>query len=364
MKPFVPDKLPLDSIDWIAHISNIGKANASLARYDGLLHSIVNPNLLLSPLTTQEAVLSSKIEGTLATLDEVFEYEASPSQGFSSTRINDILEIHNYTQAIDYAVIKLKAYPLTLNVIREIHAILLDSVRGNNKAPGEFRRIQNYIGVHGASIENAAYIPPSPEIMITALDKWEKYIHFAEKDPIVQLAIVKAQFEIIHPFLDGNGRIGRILIPLFLYHKGVLSRPMFYLSSYLESNRDEYYRRLKAISDKGDWNGWIKFFLEAVHQQAEINTKKVKLMLDLYEKMKTELPKLIRSQYTMQAIDTLFKNPYVTGTGFIKNSGILRDSAHRILNTLVENGVLTEIRKPTGRKSVMFIFNELLEIVR
>ncbi len=364
MKPYIPDSLPLDSIDWISHVSNIGKANASLARYDGLLHSIVNPNLLLSPLTTQEAVLSSMIEGTLATLDEVLEYDASPDPAISITQKNDIQEIHNYTKAIGYAVNRLDTHPLTLNVIKEIHAILLDSVRGNNKAPGEFRRIQNYIGVQGAKLENATYVPPSPDIMTNSLDNWEKYIHSDEKDTLVQMAVVKAQFEIIHPFLDGNGRIGRILIPLFLYNKGLLSKPMFYLSSYFESNREEYYRRLKGISEKGQWDEWIEFFLIAVHNQAESNSIKVKAILNLYEKMKIELPKIANSSYSTQAIDALFKNPYITSSQFQKIANTPKYTTHKILNVLHKYEFLKEIRKSTGRKPGIYVFSELLDIIK
>jgi len=250
MKPYKTIKLPLTSVNWAEHVSLIGQANAELARFDGLLSGIVNPVVLLSPLTTQEAVLSSRIEGTQATLEEVLEYEADSRGKIESSKNADIQEIINYRRAMGYAVEELKNRPLCLNLILELHRILLNSVRGRNKAPGEFRRIQNYIGPPGCSIKNATFVPPSVDLLPSSLDNWEKFLHYDEKDRLVPLAIAKAQFELIHPFLDGNGRIGRMLVPVFLYEKGLLSNPMFYLSAYLEEHRDIYYEKLRAIHKK------------------------------------------------------------------------------------------------------------------
>lgn len=364
MKPYIPDKLPLENIDWTRHVPAIGKAHAAIGRYDGMLQSIVNPDLLLSPLTTQEAVLSSKIEESQATLEDVLEYDADPTEIFEDRKYADIMEVVNYRKAIAYATQKLETHPLSLNFIREIHAILLDSVRGRNKNPGEFRRVQNYIGAPGASIEQATFIPPSPDLVMPSLDNWEKYIHFDEKDVLVQLAIVKAQFEIIHPFLDGNGRIGRLLIPLFLYAKKTLSSPMFYLSAYLESNRDVYYQKLRAVSEAKDWDGWISFFLDAVIEQAEVNISKAKSIHALYEKMKKQIPELTSSKFAINATDALFSAPSLTTASFIEKSGIQKASAIRIIDKLQENGILTEIRKSSGRRAAMYLFEELFEIVK
>jgi len=218
MKPFIPDKLPLESINWESHVPLIGQANAALDRYDGMLQGIPNPGVFLSPLTTQEAVLSSKIEGTLvSSMEEVLEFEASPREPVEPSKKTDIQEIINYRTAMWKAMESIEERPLCLNLVKDLHGILLDSVRGRDKALGEFRRTQNYIAPPGSPIEQATYVPPSPELLPAVLDNWEKYMHFAEKDVLVHLAIVKAQFEIIHPFLDGNGRLGRMLIPLFLF---------------------------------------------------------------------------------------------------------------------------------------------------
>ena len=212
------------------------------------LQGIINPQVLLSPLTTNEAVLSSRIEGTQASLVEVLEFEASPKVDIQTEKQKDIQEIINYRQAIGMAVEWLEEKPVTLNMIKEIHSILLDSVRGKDKGRGRFRTVQNWIGRPGTPMECAEYVPPEPMRLMEFLSNLEKYIHYEGKDPLVQLAIVHAQFEIIHPFVDGNGRVGRILAPLFLYEKRVLSSPMFYISQYLETNRNLYYDCLKAIS--------------------------------------------------------------------------------------------------------------------
>jgi Fic family protein len=216
MKPYYPVELPLDKIDWAAHVNIIGKANAAIARYDGILSGIVNSEILLSPLTTQEAVLSSRIEGTQASLEEVLQYEADSKENIEPSKKADIHEIINYRKAMALAMGRFKERPLCLNLLRELHAVLLNSVRGRNRAPGEFRRVQNYIGPSDCTVDNATFVPPSVDMLRPALGNWEKYCHSEERDRLVQIAIIKAQFELIHPFLDGNGRLGRMLVSQFL----------------------------------------------------------------------------------------------------------------------------------------------------
>jgi len=362
MKPYEPERLPLDQVDWAAHVSLIGQANAALARYDGMLQSIVNPAVLLSPLTTQEAVLSSRIEGTQASMEEVLEYEADPGVLVESGKQFDIQEILNYRRAMSVAVKSLKQRPLCLNLIKELHAVLLDSARGRNRAPGEFRRIQNFIGPPGCTMETATFVPPSADRVGPGMDNLEKYLHAEEKDRLVQLAMAKAQFELIHPFLDGNGRIGRILIPVFLFEKGLLSSPMFYLSSYLEEHRDEYYERLRAISRHNDWNGWIRFFLTAVRDQAGINAEKTRSILALYDRMKGKIQQAIRSQFILQALDALFDRPVFQSGDFTKRSKIPKDSAYHILTILKKERIIRELRPGKGRRAAVFTFQQLLDI--
>lgn len=257
MQPYIPDPLPLTELDYRLLLPLVGQANAALARYDGLLQGIPNPAVMLSPLTTQEAVLSSKIEGTQATVDEVLEQEAGLIK--EGEKYKDIQEISNYRQALYSAREYLQDYSIRLPFVRELHRILLSSVRGQDKTPGEFRKDQNWIGRYGCTMEQASFVPPNPFQLPDFLQAWEQYLDSDDVDFLLQTAVMHAQFELLHPFKDGNGRIGRILIPLFLYQKKALSQPMFYLSEYLESHRDEYYARLKAISAEGDWNGWIAF---------------------------------------------------------------------------------------------------------
>jgi Fic family protein len=364
VKPYRPQRLPLDGvIDWAAHVRAIGQANAALARYDGLLQSVVNPAaVLLSPLTIQEAVLSSRIEGTRASIVEVLEYEAEGQTAVTSAHEADIQEIINYRRAMQQAVAIMRQRPISLNLIKQLHATLLDSVRGRDKSPGLFRRTQNYIVPAGQPIERATFVPPTWDEVEPAMFNWESYLHADERDRLVQLAVAKAQFELIHPFLDGNGRIGRLLIPLFLFEKGLLSEPVFYLSAYLEAHRDTYYERLHAVSQQGDWNGWIAFCLTAVIEQARDNADKTRAILTLYDRMKQAVPTITRSQYAIQAIDALFDRPIFQSGDFITRSGIPRDSALRILRALRQHNLLADLRPPQGRRGAVMIFAELIRI--
>ncbi len=360
-KPYVPQALPLSSLDWVRFVPLIGQANAEIARYDGILQGIINPGVLLSPLTTKEAVLSSKIEGTQASLEEVLQYEASPD--VKTKKYDDIQEIINYREAMRFAVGWLKEKPITLNLIKQMHGILLNSVRGKDLGRGNFRTGQNYIGKPGAPIEQAKYIPPAPLNLMEYLSNFEKYVHFDEKDRLAQLAIVHAQFEIIHPFLDGNGRLGRILIPLFLHEKKMLHSPMFYISEYLESNREEYYARLRAITEENKWDDWIEFFLRAIVEQAKANSIKAKSILALYEKKKTRITEVTRSQYSIKILDTIFARPIFNTTDFIKYSRIPKASAMRLLKILRKEGILSTLTEGSGRRAEVMMFNKLLDIV-
>jgi len=361
MKPFIPHELPLKKLKWDRFQRILGPANRAVARYDGLLQSIPNPAFLLSPLTTQEAVLSSKIEGTQATLEEVLKYQANPLKEVK--HYNDIREIINYRKAMAHTIEELNDRPLNLNLIKSMHSILLDSVRGQNKSRGKFRTIQNWIGTPGSPVEKARYIPPTPLKLQDYLDAFEKYIHEEDDDALVQAAILHAQFEILHPFVDGNGRIGRILIPLYLYSKNILHQPMFYISAFLEEHREEYYDRLKAISDVDDWESWIKFFLTAVNTQARRNTEKAQNILHLYQSMKQQIVESTHSQYALQALDSLFNLGIFTTTDFQKNSGIPKPTTARMISTLRDEKIIDTIEEASGRKPAIYIFRSLIDII-
>lgn len=364
MKPYQPNNLPLQDLDYRLLFGLVGDANAELAGYDGLLQGIPNPAVMLSPLTTREAVLSSKIEGTQATVDEVLEQEAGLIK--EGEKYKDIQEISNYRSALFQANEHLQSYPIKLSFVRELHRILLNSVRGQDKTPGEFRRDQNWIGKAGCSIDEASFVPPSPLQLNDYLQAWETYLDFDDIDFLLQTAVVHAQFELLHPFKDGNGRIGRILIPLFLFQKKALSQPMFYLSEYLEANRDEYYQRLNAISSENDWNGWIAFFLKAITIQARQNSDRVKAIMQLYDKMKTEIHEIAHSQYSVYLLDGLFSRPIFKTTDLVKQfsqeHGIHKATTLGLLRKLKEEGVLLEIQAGSGSRAAILCFAELVNL--
>lgn len=358
VKPFVPHSLPLDCLDVSRLIRLVGPANAAIARYDGLLQSVVNPSVMLSPLTNREAVLSSRIEGTQATLDEVLEYEAGVE--FDEEKTKDIQEIVNYRKTLAVASEVLAGRSISLSLIRQMHSFLMDSVRGADKSPGMFRTKQNWIGSSDSTLETAKFVPPDPLQLPNYLEAFEAYLGSDDVDTLIQCAVVHAQFEILHPFEDGNGRIGRLLIPLFLYQKRALANPMFYLSEYLEEHRDIYYQRLRDIGQEGAWTKWVEFFLTAVTDQALANTERVKQILNLYETMKNRIAELTRSQYSLKILDAIFDRPIFQSNDFIARSGIPKNSALPFLRTLREEGILVKLREASGRRSAVYAFSELL----
>ena len=352
---------PDERLDWSSLVSLIGPATAALTRFDSLLSTIPNPDLLLRSLTTQEAVLSSRIEGTQANLSDVLEFEAS-EEAASSDRRNDIHEIINLRQAMRHAEELMEKLPLCHRVIREAHRILLSGVRGQDQLPGEFRKKQNWIGQPGNTMENVKFIPISPEKLTDAMNTWEKYIHEDARDRLVQLAVLHAEFEALHPFGDGNGRLGRMLVPLFLWMHGLIRRPTFYINAYLEARRSDYCERLLSVSRDDDWTGWCSFFLKAVREQAEENERKARGILDLYETMKPKIVELTRSRYAIQALDWIFHYPIFTSSQFASNIGISRPTALRILDRLNQGGILRTIREGSGRQPAMFVFPDVLNV--
>lgn len=355
---YTPKNLPVQNIKWESFVHLIGKANVEIGRFDALLQNIPNPSVLLNPLITNEAVLSSRIEGTQATLKEVLEFEANPQK--ETRKYEDIQEVINYRKALKSAIDEMEKFSLSNRVIKKAHEILLQGVRGENKDRGNFRRQQVFIGKPGANIEQATYIPPSAEKIADLMSNLEKYIHSEEKDLLVQLAIIHVQFEMIHPFMDGNGRVGRMIIPLFLYFKKAISSPSFYLSEYLESHRDKYYEALLDISKNDNWDGWIAFFLQAVVEQSKENIAKAKKIMNLYEQKKQRITELTKSQFSIKILDALFMMPIFKSGDFIKISKIPQASAMRYIRILEKNGVISSDGKERYKT---YFFNKLLEIV-
>ncbi len=356
-------KFPPKNIDWARLIPLIGPANAALARYDGKLSATPNASVLLSPLTTQEAVLSSKIEGTQATMGEVLEYEAEGDiKKVSSERQADINEVLNYRKAMWDAVELLTELPLCQRVIKAAHNSLLEGVRGQGKQPGEYRAVPNWIGPPGCSIDEARFVPISADKVQTAMSLWEKYIHENALDKLVQLAILHAEFEALHPFLDGNGRLGRMCVPLFMFNKKMIHMPTFYISAYFEANRDEYYDKLLAVSRDDDWTGWCKFFLRAVDIQATENLDRANMILALYEEKKEQVVEVTRSQHAIHALDYIFSHPIFKASDFTGVGIIPKPTAIRILTILRENGIIETLRPSRGRRPAFYIFPELINI--
>lgn len=362
MQPHIPRPFPPLNLDLSPVLAKVGRANASLARYDGLLESLVNPQVLLSPLLMKEAELSSRIEGTIATANEVFQREAG--EKFEPQKTADIQEILNYRQTLRMAEGVIHEQPFSLHLIRQMHEVLMSGVRGEDKNSGKFRGTQNWIGPRGCSMEEATYVPPPPVVLGELLDEFIQYVNLKRDDidPIVQAAIVHAQFELIHPFDDGNGRIGRILIPLFLTRQQCLVSPSFYLSRYLETHREEYNRRLELISTKSDWIGWIYFFLEALIAQANNNLVLIRQVNRLYEDMKTEISLLLHTDQSIHVVDLLFNTPVFQAPAMHSQLNIQRQRAANYIRILKEAKIIREIRPAKGRRAAMLSFDALWDI--
>lgn len=350
-------------IDYSHFIRDMGEANRVLGNLTGLIENITNPSLLTTPLLTKEAVASSKIEGTKATIEDVFKYEAAGKASENDSKEKDIREIINYRVAIQTAVEILKKKPIGENFIKQLHSILLNSVRGENKDRGHFRKVPVYIGKPGATIENAIYIPPACNKLSSLVSNWEKYINSDnEPDILVQIAIAHYQFEAIHPFLDGNGRIGRLLIPIILYQKNILTYPLLYVSEYFENNREEYYTFLRGVDKNSDWEAWIKYFLTSIKNQAHDTQNKVKSMLDLYKSVKQQLAGF-NSQYAINLLDIIFESPIVSFQSIKKRLNTNSyQTIYNLINKFQSEKILKEI---TGAKrNKIYVFEDLMSKIR
>ena len=338
----------------------VGPAWAAVARYDGLLGAVPNPDVLLAPLTTREAVVSSRIEGTVATMSDVLGFEAGQVPE-SPARRDDIYEVLSYRHALRHAESLLTGLPLSLRVVRAAHEVLLRGVRGQDQTPGEFRREQNWIGPPGSTIDEARFVPIGVAQLFDAMGSWERYIHEAGLDALLRLAVLHAEFEALHPFRDGNGRLGRMLVPLFMWQCGIIRAPRFYISAYFEAHREDYYEGLLSVSRDDNWTGWCRFFLQAVQTQAEENLARAQEIVDLYDRMKVRVPDRTRSQYAIRALDWIFANPIFGSTMFVRQAAIPAPTARRFLKVLVKAGILRVFRPGRGRRPGIFVFQDLLD---
>jgi Fic family protein len=319
----------------------LSRADQSLGRLDGVARMLPEPDLFVAMYVRREAVYSSQIEGTQSTLDDVLEFELDKH---GRDLPLDVEEVVNYIHAMNHGLQRLREFPLSLRLIREIHDRLLTGVRGAERLPGEFRTTQNWIGPANAPLRDATFIPPPPSHLADALGNLERFLHDEESLPdLLHCGVVHAQFETIHPFLDGNGRVGRLLITLLLCYRQVLQQPLLYISLYLRRHRQEYYDRLTAIRDRGDWEGWLRFFLRGVLETADEATRTAQSIVALREQHRSLLQEKKMGANAFRLIDVLFEHPIV-------NSILIRDSleiapgtAQSLLARFCELGILREI---------------------
>jgi Fic family protein len=339
---FVPNELPAAMVWTLELVTALSEADRSLGELSGLGRVLPNPHLLIGPFMRREAVLSSQIEGTQASLFDLYAFEATQLPLFGP--LGDVREVHNYVEALEYGLDRLRSLPLSLRLIREVHERLMTGVRGEHRAPGEFRRSQNWIGPPGCVLNDATYVPPPPTEMSAALSALEKFLH-AESSlpPLVRLGMIHYQFEAIHPFLDGNGRIGRLLLPLLLCAWDLLQQPLLYLSAYFEAHRQEYYDRLLAVSQRGEWEAWLRFFLTGVAEQACDAVERASQLQTLREEYRSLAQSSRAPSYTLQIVDLLFARPVVTISQVADTIHASFPSAMRHLASLERQGIVREI---------------------
>lgn len=338
----------------------LSEADRSLARLDGVAAVLPNPELFIAMYVKKEALLSSQIEGTQASLQGVLEFEAN---GTPRDDINEIKEVINYVKAMDHGLKRLRDFPFSSRLIREIHAILLAGVRGRTKTPGEYRRSQNWIGAAGATLAEAVFVPPPVDAVEELVSDLEKFIHADDSlPPLVKIALIHAQFETIHPFLDGNGRIGRLLITFYLCWKGILSRPLLYLSHYLKKNRDAYYQKLLAVRTQGDWEGWLGFFLRGVQEVSLEATDTARRIIDLKSRLSEKIHAGRKAGLSaLRLLDLSFAMPLLDVPLVVSKLALSRQSATHLVAYLQTLGILHEI---TGKKRYRkFLFREYVDLI-
>lgn len=361
MKPSVPPKLPLkNAIDPMVFYKQLITASTNVGKYEVMLKkSKVREDILITPLSLQEAFQSTKIEGTQVTFDEVLEYDID-----DGNKNNEAREVINYYEALYHARDALSQLPISTRLLKRLHRILLSGgVRGESRAPGEFRSIQNYIGPEGCSIENASFVPPEPQKIDEYMSNLEQYINEPEDDlhPLVRVAVIHAQFETIHPFLDGNGRIGRILIPLYLYDVDLLEFPNLFISETLEKDKHKYYRHLNDTRYQESWNEWIKFFLEAVSRQTVENMHTIEELDNLYERDLERAKELINSDRLIDLLRSMFIKPIFDVKTISSLAEIPDSTCRRYLTILEDEGIIYSDNRTRNRK---YYYYSLLDLLR
>jgi Fic family protein len=357
---FVPDplprRLPLDS----ELVYLLSEADRGLGELAGMARTLPNPQLLVAPLSQREAVLSSRIEGTQASISDLAIFEAA---GEAAPRLQaDTLEVLNYRRAMEYGLERMKSLPLSLRLVRELHERLLNGVRGQDSTPGEFRTSQNWIGSPGSSLSEATFVPPPPGELMACLSDWESFLHEDLRiPPLIKCAMMHYQFEAIHPFLDGNGRVGRLLLVLFLCSAGHLPGPVLYLSPFLERNRQEYYGQLRSISEQSSWPAWLTFFLEGVVLQCKDAFARSERLMKLHEEYLRLLLDNRAPPTALRLMERLFVSPATTASWAAAVLGVTAMSASRAIEVLSRHGIIHEI---TGRRrSRIYLARGLIQAI-
>ncbi len=353
---FVPDPLPPDVVWTPELVRALSDADRLIGRLAGEGRRLPNPHLLIRPFVRREAVLSSRIEGTQATLGELLAAEAGASVDRSPA---DLREVGNYVVALEHGLKRLRTLPLSLRLTRELHAKLMAGVRGDHATPGEFRRSQNWIGRPGATLANATYVPPPPDLLMDCLGAWEKFLHDRSLPVLVQAALMHVQFEAIHPFLDGNGRVGRLLITLFLVEREVLPTPLLYLSAFFEATRADYYGALQGVHERGEWEDWLVYFLNGVARQSEDALSRAERINALLARWKVEMAKT--SQAAVKAVDLVAENPYCTVRGVSKRLRVAFTTAQRAVERLQAAGILKQANE--AKRDRVYCATALLKIL-
>lgn len=340
-------------------VAKLVDANKKLAALDGLSARIPNMDLLVSMYVRKEALLSSQIEGTQCTLDDIL----NPLMEENTNR--NVSDVVNYIKATEFALNRLHSLPLCNRLIKETHAVLMEGVRGQEKSPGEFRYSQNWIGGQGSTIRNARYIPPNPEDMQTAMSDLEKYMNGDDSlDPLIQAALIHYQFETTHPFLDGNGRVGRLLITLFLMEKGILSHPALYISYFLKMNRIEYYDRMTQVRKTGDYEQWVMFFLQALSDSAGDAIQTIDALTALHNQSVAKLGAFSKRQQTnlLKLFAYIETNPIIDVQKTAAALGLSYNTVSKMVTILVDEGILRQTDK--AGKAKIYSYADYLDILR
>lgn len=361
-------KFPPEIIQYQRIIPALTAAIEAIARYDQMLKNMHNGEILLAPLRNQEAVISSRMEGTISTMDEILQYEADypETEGNSDYGVNvrsDIIETVLYQRTLKNTQKAMsEGYPLTKSLLKGMHQQLLSFGRGANKSPGEFKKEQNYLA--DTYKKSILFVPISPEKLEEGLDRLFSYIGENQDHMLIKTGVTHLEFEALHPFQDGNGRIGRMLITLMLWNANIISAPHFYISGYFENHKNTYIDLMRQVSETGDWNDWIIFFLNAIETQAKQNLEIAENIRQLYEEMKGIFSDTLSSKWAVMAQDFIFTNPIFRNSQFIEKSGIPGTTATRFTKLLVEKGILTTREEAAGRKSALYSFDMLMDLVR